>query len=404
MSRLPLFLLVGLLVAGAFFLGRMTAPNAPVTVVAPTPTPPPSLPKTATEPTQAKIENPPSEEKSSAARSMLAKMERLGGSEQEEDERMRLLAEWAASDPKAALQYAKANFRQDRLAQALTTVFTSWARKAPEAAWDWVVANLPGEMQHLNVIIGEVGKSDPTLAARLAEGYAKQHPEATQELLISAIQGMSYSGRFDDAKKVIESLTSSSEDERSALIGYLASQWGHYQPDKVANWIQSMPPGPARDQALSNLGESWSDANPAQAANFAVKLPPGTVRQNALRQAISKWVMSDPDQARNWVINSDLHEDFDQALVSIATDTNLMNKEPERALRWASTIFDDDLRFQSLSSVLASLYTRDPNAALNYVRTTPDLTPEQRVQIQQQLQPPNGAPPITTAPQYGRRP
>lgn len=400
MPRLLLFSLIGLLAVGSFYLGRSTAPDAP------TPTPltvmPAPLQRGTTSvidptPTPAEIAGSPTE-KGSSARAALAKLERSPGSEQREDERLRLLTEWAAVDPAAALQYAKANFRSDRLGQALTAVFSSWARKAPETAWNWVVTNMPGEMQHLNVMIGEVGKSDPALASRLVQDYSKQHPEAMQELLIAALQGMSYSGRFEDAKKVIDGISFSSDDERTAMVSYLAGQWGRYQPERVASWVQSLPPGSSRDQAISNLGEAWSDANPSQAADFAIKLPAGIVRQNALRQAISKWVMSDPDKARTWVINSDVHEDFDQALVSIATDSNLMSREPDRALRWASTIFDDELRFQSLSSVLTTLYTRDPNAALKYLRTSPDLTPEQRGQIEQQLQPPNGATPVTPAP------
>lgn len=400
MPRLLLFSLIGLAVVGAFYLGRYTAPDAP-NPPSPSaiPAPLPGGPVAAVEPTPTQAENPGSPiEKAASTRTALARLDRAPGSEQREDERLRLLSEWAAIDPLAALEYAKAHLRPDRLSPALIAVFTNWARKAPETAWNWVVTNMPGEMQHLNVMIGEVGKSDPALAGRLVQDYSKQHPEAMQELLIAALQGMSYAGRFDDAKKVIDGISFSSDDERTAMVSYLAGQWGRYQPERVASWIQSLPPGSGRDQAISNLGEAWSDANPAQAADFAIKLPAGVVRQNALRQAISKWVMADPDKARTWVINSDVHEDFDQALVSIATDSNLMNREPDRALRWASTIFDDELRFQSLSSVLTTLYTKDPNAALNYVRTSPDLTPEQRVQIEQQLQPPNGAPPITPAP------
>lgn len=405
MSRLFLVFVVGVLVAGAFYLGRITAPDAPNGSVVPVSTSPATRAAATTMDSHAVVpESTESTPKGSAARVALSKLDQNPGSEQREDERLKLLTEWAMTDPTSAIQYAKMNFSHDRLPQALTAVFTSWSRKAPEAAWNWVVTNMPGEMQHLNVVIGEAGKSDPRLAVRLAQEYSKQHPEATQELLISALQGMSYTGRFEDAQNILSGLSLNSEDDRTALISYLAGQWGHYQPERVASWIESMPPGPTRDQALSNLGEAWSDANPAQAAGYAVKLPPGPARQNALRQAISKWVMTDPDQARNWVINSDLHEDFDQALVSIATDFNLVNKEPERALRWASTIIDDDLRFQSLSSVITSLYAHDPNAALNYTRTSPDLSPEQRLQLQQQLQPENTPTPPDQAPGPGNRP
>jgi hypothetical protein len=149
----------------------------------------------------------------------------------------------------------------------------------------------------------------------------------------------------------------------------------------------SLPAGDERNQALIGLGESWSDVNPAQATEFAVSLPEGDTRTLALRQAISKWVVVDPVAARNWVLNTDRHEDFDQAVQAVATETNLMSRDPSRALLWADGIFDNTLRQQTQSTILFNWYASDPGAATDYIKSSTDFNSDQRNDILKKLKP-----------------
>jgi hypothetical protein len=384
MNRRALFVIVVLLIAGAYFLGRHSAPRLAASS--------PVKDDLAVRPTATAVSTPRLDDPSletAASRGLRTKIEQLGhaaGSERNEEERLRLLAEWAAHDPQAALAYAQKNFKQDRLAQAQTAVFTKWAQTAPEAAWNWV-AQRPSEAANLDLVIDEIGKQNPNLAGQLAAHFAQEHPGAAQEVYLAALQGMAYAGNFTEAQQIVSSFSVGTADEHASLVNFLAGQWARYQPQQAALWIEAMAPGSARDQALTNLTESWSDADPAQAASFAIDLPPGPVRQTALKQAISKWLAEDPDQARSWVVNANVHEDFDQAVVSIATDTNLMNRQPSRALQWAATIFDDRLRIQSLGTILTTLAIQDRSAAQNYVQASSDLSADQKSQLLRQLNP-----------------
>lgn len=316
----------------------------------------------------------------------LVQLDREPASEARDEDRVRAVGEWAASDPLAALAYARQTFKGDRLAQALTAVFSAWARTAPEPAWRWLTANMPDQLQHLDTAIDQIGRRDPALAARLAADWARQHPDVGQELLTAALQGMTFAGHFSEAQEIVAALPLASEEERGALIDFLAGQWGRYQPTAAANWIASLPPGGLRDQAMTNLTGSWAEANPAEAADFAVHLPAGATRETALRQAIAGWLATDPESARAWVVKTNQHEDFDQAVQSIATDVNLIGREPDRALRWAATIFDDTLRAQSVSTILFNWYPRDPGAVVAYVKAAPNLTAEQKADLLSRLQ------------------
>ncbi len=308
-------------------------------------------------------------------------LDRQPANEQRDAARIDRLGQWAAHDPLAALSYARAHFKSDRLAQALTAIFTAWAHTAPEPAWQWLTTNLPDQPQHLDTAIDEIGRDDPALAGRLAAAWAQQHPAQGAEVLTAALQGMAYAGHFTEARQIVGTLPVATDDERGMLINFVAGQWARFQPADAAEWIASLPPGAPRDQALANVTGSWAETNPAGAADYAVSLPAGPTRQTALRQAVASWLATDPDGARAWVIKTNQHEDFDQAVQSIATDVNLAATEPVRALKWAETIFDDALRAQSVSTILYNWFPRDPAGATAYVRTSTALTADQKAEL-----------------------
>ena len=311
-------------------------------------------------------------------------LRRLDGerpSEHREDERLRMIERWAAVDPVAALDYARTNLEGDRRAQALTAVFTTWARHTPRAAWSWVTTHVPGEMPHLDEVIGEIGRSSPSLAAELASSWAQGHPSSGQELYLAALQGMAYSGKFAEASRVIGTVVVRDGEDRIGLVTFLAGQWARYQPAQAADWVKQLPEGATRDHAMMSLSVAWADADPEAAAQFAIGLPAGATRESALQQVVSKWLTVDPGQARNWVIDEGVHDDFDQAVTSIATQPQLMATQPALALQWAGNIIDDSVRFRCLSTVLSNLYARNPASALNYIRSSQDLTPDQRAEF-----------------------
>lgn len=316
-----------------------------------------------------------------ADRDALARLDLQPASEAREQDRLDLLARWAARDPLAALDYVRSGLRGDRREQGLAVVFKTWARLHPRAAWGWTTRNMPEEMPTLDEVIGEVGRDDPALATELVSGWASAHPGSAQELYLAAIRGMAYAGNFTGAAQAIEGATVPGPGERDDLVTYLAGQWARFQPEQAAEWARQLQPGPARDQAMTSLSIAWADRDPAVAAKFAFGLPAGTSRERALEEVVSKWLTVDPARARDWVINQGVHDDFDRAVAAIATQPQLMGSQPAVALQWAGDIIDDSVRFRCLNTVLSNLYSRDPATAATYVRSSQDLTPDQRAEF-----------------------
>lgn len=326
-------------------------------------------------------------EKTAESRKLAQLVARPAGSFAAEDERQHRIEEWAALNPQGAISFVRSQLKGDRQAQAMAAVISIWGKADPAAAWSWVSREMPTATHHFDTLLEVFGRSSPETAGRYAASYSLAHPESTLEVHLAALMGIAYNGDFAAARSLVETNGALDPVIRGNLNNFIAGQWGQFAPEDAAVWVMNLPPGVQRDQALIGLGESWSEINPPRAADFAAQLPPGETRTLAMRQAISKWVESDPDAARNWVLKTDRHEDFDQAVQSIATQNNMMSREPARAMRWASGIFDDTLRVKSESTILFNWYPGDPAAATAYLQSSPDFTPEQRADLLKKMQP-----------------
>ena len=298
-----------------------------------------------------------------------------------DDERQKTLEQWAGHDPRGALEFARRQLKGDRRAQAISSILAIWGKSDPAAAWSWVAANDPTAAHHFDTLLEVFGKNSPATAARFVNEYVQAHPQAALEVNLAALLGITYTGDFTAARAFVDNNASLAPEVRANLNNFIAGQWARYAPAEAAAWTMSLPAGPQRDQALVGLGESWAGVDPAGAATFAEALPAGETRQLALRQAIGNWLQTDPDQARQWVLANNTHEDYDQAVAAIATESNFMFREPDRALQWAGSIFDDTIRFQSTAAILSGLYSRDPATTVAYINSATNLTEDQRTKL-----------------------
>lgn len=324
-------------------------------------------------------------ERNDESRRFARRMEASTGSLAAEDERQRLIEQWAAIDPQAALAYARTRLRGDRQAQAMSAAIAIWGKNEPAAAWDWVSREMPEATHHFDTLLEVFGRQSSETAAHYAKAYSAAHPEAALEVHLAALLGVTYRGDFGAARAMVEGNTALDPAVRANLGNFIAGQWARFAPTEAAAWAMTLPAGPQRDQALIGLGESWSEVDPAHATEFAARLPAGETRALAMRQAISKWVESDPEAARGWVLKTEHQPDFDQAVESIATQNNFMNREPARAIRWAEAIFDDTIRVKTLNRILFTWFATDAAAATTYLQASPEFTAEQRAKTLEQL-------------------
>lgn len=385
---------MAVLTIGAFVVGRFTAPPAPAEVA---PSSQVSLPASGSRTTQdSATASLPAQNSSTVsglstgqARTALQQLDKGVPSEEREQERLKLLVAWAATDPLGAMEYAKRNLKGDRLAQGMSGIATEWAKRNPAAAWTWA-RSLGNDASQAHTVMEEIGRNDPATAMRLASEFARQQPDEGVAMCMTAMRAMTFRGNFDAAKKLATEMQLRSPEEQNMLVNFMAGQWARYEPEKAAEWVQTLPAGPVRDQALIGLGSSWADKDPPKAAEFASTLPPGESRSVAMRQAVANWVQSDPLAARKWVIESNQYQDFDAAVEAIATQNNFVSREPAHAMVWATGIFDEKLRMKTMNTILFNWYSMDRTAATAYLQSSQEFTPEQRADMLQKLKSSSG--------------
>jgi hypothetical protein len=294
-----------------------------------------------------------------------------------QDEHQHLLEALAAIDPQAAMAQAQ-QLKGDRQAQAVSAVLAVWGEKDPQGAWGWVESTHPENIYQFDQLLEVFGRNDPETAARYATSLASSHPELTQEVYLSALMGITHAGGYDTARQMVETANISAED-RASLMNYVAGAWAAYEPQAAMQWVMSQP-SELQSSALVGLGESWSSVDPQAAANFASKLN-GPQRQLLLQQSISKWLMEDPNAASNWLSAAENHQDYDQAVHTLATLPNLVRDNSQTALSWSERIYDGNLRVSAVQQILAEMKIKDPTGAASYARSAPNLSPAQRTQL-----------------------
>lgn len=292
-----------------------------------------------------------------------------------QDEQRQLLEALAAVDPEAAMALAQ-QLKGDSQPRAVSAVLAIWGEKDPEAAWKWVS---PENVYQYDLLLEVFGKNDPEMAGRYAGNLAASRPELAQEVYLAALIGIGHTGAYGAARKLAETALVN-ESDRYALMNYVAGNWAAYDPQAASQWVMSQS-GEAQASALVGLGESWSHADPQAAANFAAGLTGSPQRQLLLQQSISKWLMQDPTAATNWLAAADNHQDYDQAVHSLATLPNLVRDQTATALSWSERIYDSNLRMSAVQQILLEMKTKDPAGAASYARSAPNLSASQRTQL-----------------------
>jgi hypothetical protein len=383
MSKLLSLTLVIIVLAATFAVGRWTAPSAQVITAAGTSfslTPTlldktcstPSLPPVVVK-TPAPFEGKTPDE----LNKKLADNKKRIPSAATQDEQQHLLEALAAVDPQAAMAQAQ-QLKGDRQAQAVSAVLAVWGEKDPQAAWAWVESSHPENIYQFDQLLEVFGRNNPETAAQYAASLAATHPNLTQEVYLSALMGITHAGGYDTARQMVEGANISIED-RTTLMNYVAGAWASYEPQAAMQWVMAQP-SDLQNSALVGLGESWSNVDPQAAANFASKLN-GPQRQLLLQQSISKWLMDDPSAATNWLSAAENHQDYDQAIHSVATLPNLVRDNAQTALAWSERIYDSNLRVTTLQQILGDMKQKDPVGAASYARSAPNLSAAQRTQL-----------------------
>jgi hypothetical protein len=99
----------------------------------------------------------------------------------------------------------------------------------------------------------------------------------------------------------------------------VAQQWAAYAPAEATPWLETLPPGPSRDQAIGSFSGTIVATYPEMAVQWAETIGDVRVRDGRLESLARQWLRSDADAARAWIAQSPLPENRRAALLGAPT-------------------------------------------------------------------------------------
>ena len=214
-----------------------------------------------------------------------------------------LAASWARDEPMKAsdwaMKLAKPESPQSPANHAAHFAFLRWIHIDRPAALAWLRSQPDSPLRtsigtNAASFLAEAGDFDSALAlcrpngsqadqeptAHFVQIYAEREPAAAAAWLATmpnAIDGQT-------ASKVVEA-------------------WYPNDPLAVGRWVESLPAGKGRDEALNALVQKLSWRSPAAAAEWAETIVDPTLREKAAGLAFYSLSRDDPTRAREWMQN-----------------------------------------------------------------------------------------------------
>ena len=240
----------------------------------------------------------------------------------------------ATTDYRAAVL---ASFREANPAQrslAFATSFKDWFQHDPETALDWLRQMPPGNeyTQGLLIALPALCQTDPQRAFILAASIA-----TTRE------QQIVYHVMLDQLAK----------RDLPAAVG----------------WLQSVPAGPARENALRTVADNWSVQDMAGALDWAKNLEDAGERATATESILSSLATTDPQRTIDLASQNLAGGSRDRVLEKSLKALTAMN--PQAAADAVGKLPAGELQNDVAMAVARALAEQDPSVAAAWVQTLP---------------------------------
>ncbi|MDA0811259.1 MAG: hypothetical protein O3C21_02545 [Verrucomicrobia bacterium] len=129
-----------------------------------------------------------------------------------------------------------------------------------------------------------------------------------------------------------------------------------------------MPPGEARNQAITNAAATWARENPAKALEWARGLPPGDARRSSLNEV--GWMWSQEDAPAGAAFALTLGADAEAGLLPQISQ-HWVGRDAAAAIAWGGQLPEGSARDQFLASAVGRMAQQDPKAAAAWLPQLP---------------------------------
>lgn len=253
----------------------------------------------------------------------------------------------------------------DNFQQAVSGIFSSWARENPAAAAAAVSSLPPGRIysQAVSNIASQwaaSGNRDEVL--RWARGLPEGEPRR------NALNSVFSNWSGDQPEQAIAAASSMAPNERRDVYRAIAQGWSRRDPEAVLRWAGSLTESDERRDIVQNAVGNWASNSPETAARYVARLPESD-RGAAMQSVVDRWASRDAEAAADWLAKQPVGPSRDGAVVSLAR--KIAMEDPETALSWAATISDEKNRARQMENLARDWVRQDAAAARAWIQTSP---------------------------------
>jgi hypothetical protein len=240
------------------------------------------------------------------------------------------LSKWAAKDPAAATAYAMDIKDPTQRSSALSSIASARAQTDPEGALAWVQGLTGKEReQGLSSVLLVMASKDPAKV----------------------------SGMLDQL---------SDHNQQASLINSIAQYWMQLDPTAGLAWIQNLPGGQTKQQALANAFRIVSQDDPRAGVALLDELP-ANIRQQNLNQLAQSWAQKDLSAAKTWITSLQNPFDLKVGLEGLVPTWAAQDPAGAAAFVRSSDVLPEKERSRQINTIAGTWAAKDPGSALRWV-------------------------------------
>lgn len=283
-----------------------------------------------------------------------------------------LLGRVALKDPQVAMALASQITSVTSEEQARRRILEVWGGHDPAAAQMWLEENS----------VGLPGRVRSERLEAWIEGYARSNPSAAFAYASALPEGSSLETRL----------------KRELVEEVISSQVANGDLEQVEIWLQTLPEGPVRREALEEFYSEWAEQDPVQASEHFLQNRSGDSERVAAG-IVRNWAESDPEAASDFVAALDTSDPAFEVAVSSLIErwsrydlegpaewlnelppspeidravavysVRASREDPAGAMSWAESIATEQTRNRVMQRVASSWQETDPSGLETYLQ------------------------------------
>ncbi len=253
----------------------------------------------------------------------------------------------------------------DNFQQAVSGIFSNWARENPAEAAAAISQLPPGRV--LSTAANQIASQWIRNTANKKEvlDWARNLPEGeARENSLRSVFGEWSTTDPGDALRALDTLPPA---DRQKAAQALASGWSRRDPEAALQWASSLTNSDERNAVVRTSVSQWANFRPDAAASYVQRLPEAE-RTEAMQAVVDSWASKDTEAAAAWLDRQPAGPAKDASLGSLAR--KIAQEDPEAALTWVMGISNDNQRLYQTESVVRDWLRQDPAAARQWISTS----------------------------------